>query len=316
VKRVLITGGAGFIGSHLIKELLSKQISVVCLDNFDPFYDPEIKKKNLKAFKDDKRFKFVKGDIRNRNTLSKLFSAHRFDACIHLAAKAGVRPSIQDPFSYHEVNVDGTLNLLEEARLHHLDHFIFGSSSSVYGRRSQVPFSEEDPLNSPVSPYASTKISGESLCHVYHELYGIRITSLRFFTVYGPRQRPEMAIHKFTRAIYDEKVLTLFGDGSSLRDYTYVTDIVQGILAALAGRWSYEVINLGDSDSVPLMKLIGLIEKNLGKKANLKRMKDQAGDVPVTCADISKANRLLNYHPKIRIEEGIQKFCQWFMENY
>jgi UDP-glucuronate 4-epimerase len=311
--KVLVTGGAGFIGSHLIGELLSKKMSVVCFDNFDPFYNPQIKKKNIFPYKNHRQFIFVKGDVRNRKALSKLFASHRFNVCIHLAARAGVRPSIQDPFIYHDVNVNGTLNLLAEARLHRLDHFIFGSSSSVYGRRNKVPFLEEDPLSSPVSPYAATKIAGESLCHVYHELYGIRITSLRFFTVYGPRQRPEMAIHKFARAIHEGKTLTLFGDGSSLRDYTYVTDIVDGILEVIKGRWSYEVINLGDSKSIPLTKLVKLIENNLGKKAKLKYMEDQAGDVPLTCADISKARRLLNYGPKVEIEEGVRRFCQWFV---
>lgn len=313
--KILVTGGAGFIGSHLIGELLSDKASIVCFDNFDPFYDPKIKKNNLKPYLKHPRFKLIKGDLRNRAQISRLFASHRFDVCVHLAAKAGVRPSIQDPFVYHEVNVEGTLNLLEEAREHKLGHFIFGSSSSVYGKRNKIPFSEEDALLSPVSPYASTKISGEALCHVYHELYGIRMTLLRFFTVYGPRQRPEMAIHKFTRAIYEGKAIAFYGDGSSIRDYTYVTDIIQGIKGALNGNGSYEVFNLGDSKTVTLYQLVELIEKNLNRKAKLRKMTDQAGDVPVTCANIDKAKRLLGYEPRVLIADGIQRFCEWFLEN-
>ncbi|MBI1871494.1 MAG: GDP-mannose 4,6-dehydratase [Chlamydiae bacterium] len=312
--KILVTGGAGFIGSHLIGELLAKRHSIVAIDNFDPFYDIHLKKENIKLYQNESRFKFLEIDIRNRKMLSNVFASHRFDVCIHLAAKAGVRPSIQDPVSYYSTNVDGTLNLLEEARLHKLDHFIFGSSSSVYGKRNQIPFTETDALLSPISPYAATKIAGESLCHVYHELYGIRMTLLRFFTVYGPRQRPEMAIHKFTRMVDQGDTLTLYGDGSSIRDYTYVTDIVQGMTAALKGEWGYEIFNLGDSKTVPLNHLIYLIEKNLGKKAKIKKMKDQAGDVPMTFANIAKANHSLNYLPKINIEEGIKNFCQWFLE--
>jgi len=313
--KILVTGGAGFIGSHLIGELLAGGHTVVCMDNFDPFYDVAIKRKNLKLHSDHARFIFVEGDIRNRAQVTRVFSEHRFDACVHLAARAGVRPSIQDPVLYCGVNVEGTINLLEEARLHRLDHFVFGSSSSVYGKRSVVPFSEKDPLHSPASQYAATKIAGESLCHVYHDLYGMRVTSLRFFTVYGPRQRPEMAIHKFTRLIHEGKEVQVYGDGQSSRDYTFVTDIVQGIMGVLKGGWQYEVLNLGDSKSVPLIYLVNLIEKNLGKKANIKWMPDQPGDVPTTCADISKANRLVQYQPKIVIEEGIQRFCRWFLEN-
>ncbi|MBI1882712.1 MAG: GDP-mannose 4,6-dehydratase [Chlamydiae bacterium] len=314
--RILVTGGAGFIGSHLIGELLKENHSVVCVDNFDPFYDVEIKKENLKLHSHHPHFTFIEADIRKREELSPVFRAHDFDACIHLAAKAGVRPSIQDPVGYYEVNVDGTLHLLEEACSHQLNHFIFGSSSSVYGERNQTPFSEEDALLSPISPYAATKIAGESLCHVYHKLYGIGMTLLRFFTVYGPRQRPEMAIHKFTREIFEGQELTLYGDGSSQRDYTYVTDIVQGILACLRGRGSFEIFNLGDSKSIALIKLIGLIEEGLGRKAKIKKMKNQPGDVPITCANISKARKFLDYKPHVPIEEGIQRFCKWFLENH
>lgn len=315
MKRILVTGGAGFIGSHLIGDLLADETSVVCFDNFDPFYDPKIKRGNLKPYLKHPRFTLVKGDLRNRKHLPELFSNDHFDVCVHLAAKAGVRPSIQDPAIYHEVNVEGTLNLLEEARKHKLEHLIFGSSSSVYGKRNRIPFSEEDALLSPVSPYASTKISGEALCHVYHELYGIRMTLLRFFTVYGPRQRPEMAIHKFTRMIYEGKEIPFYGDGTSIRDYTYVTDIVQGIKGAIQGNWPYEIFNLGDSKTVRLSELVSLIEKNLNRKAQLKKMSDQAGDVPVTCANIDKARRLLGYEPRVPIADGIQQFCQWFLEN-
>ncbi len=312
--KILVTGGAGFIGSHLIEALLDQKHHVVCLDSLDPFYDVRLKKENLKLFKDHPHFQFIKGDIRNKKTLSKIFSQNRFQACIHLAARAGVRPSIQDPALYADVNVNGTLNLLEEARIHKLDHFIFASSSSVYGRRNGVPFSEEDALLSPVSPYAATKIAGEALCHVYHDLYKIRMSVLRFFTVYGPRQRPEMAIHKFTRAIHEGKPLTLFGNGNTSRDYTFISDIVQGILYVLNGKWSYEIFNLGDSKTISLIQLVHLIEANLKKKAKIQWMKDQAGDVPITCADISKAKKLLNYDVKVPIEDGIKYFCNWFLK--
>lgn len=312
--KIMVTGGVGFIGSHLIQALLDRGHFVVCLDNFDPFYDIRIKKKNLELFKNHPRFKFVQADICNRGAISKVFAAHRFETCFHLAAKAGVRPSIEDPGSYAEVNVQGTLHLLEEARLHGVKHFVFASSSSVYGRRNRIPFDETDALLSPVSPYAATKIAGESLAHVYHDLYQMKMTVLRFFTVYGPRQRPEMAIHKFARAINEGKPLTLFGQGSSSRDYTYISDIVQGLVNVLEGRWSYEIINLGDSKTVPLIKLVNLIEKNLGKKAKIKWMKDQPGDVPITCANISKAKKLLGYSVKVPIEEGIKRFCEWFLK--
>lgn len=312
---ILVTGGAGFIGSHLTAALLSRRHRVVCLDNLDPFYDPAIKRANIKPYKNHAKYTFVKGDICDRKTVSKIFKMHRYDVCIHLAAKAGVRPSIDDPYAYERVNVLGTLNLLEEAGRARTSHFIFGSSSSVYGVRNTVPFSEDDALLSPASPYAGTKISGEALCHVYHHLYGLKATVLRFFTVYGPRQRPEMAIHKFVRAIWNDEPVTIYGDGSARRDYTYVSDIIGGILAALEGPWRFEIINLGDSRATSLSNLVELIECCLGKKAKFRRMADQPGDVPVTFAEISKARRLLEYDPQVGIEEGIGLFCKWFREN-
>lgn len=314
-KKILVTGSAGFIGSHLVESLLNDGFEVVGVDNFDPFYDPRIKKINIEGFIKNQRFCLETVDIRNSVKLSKVFGKHHFSHCIHLAARAGVRPSIQDPALYHDVNIQGTLNLLNLCRDFEVENFIFGSSSSVYGKRNRVPFSEVDALLSPVSPYAATKIAGEALCHVYHDLYGIRMSCLRFFTVYGPRQRPEMAIHKFIRAIDRGKVLTLFGDGRSSRDYTFFSDIIQGIRACLNGRWSYEIFNLGDSKAISLIQLVRLIEKRLAKKAKIRWMSDQPGDVPKTFADISKARKTLGYNPQVEIGQGIDLFCHWFREN-
>ncbi|RLB07729.1 MAG: epimerase [Deltaproteobacteria bacterium] len=317
MKRVLVTGGAGFIGSHLCQRLLREGYEVVCLDNFDPFYDPGIKRKNveeIEASEGNERFLLVEGDIRDKSFLQDLFHRSPFNLVIHLAARAGVRPSIQHPLLYEEVNIKGTLNLLEVCRRFGVFNFIFGSSSSVYGRNRKVPFSEGDRLEAMISPYAVTKRAGELLCHAYHYLYGLNVFCLRFFTVYGPRQRPEMAIHKFTRLIQQGKVIPVYGDGSSRRDYTYIDDIVEGVIGAVRNLRGYDIFNLGESRTVPLRDLISLLEGALDKKAKIEELPEQPGDVPITYADISKARRLLGYDPQIGIEEGIERFVRWFKE--
>jgi len=312
--RVLVTGGAGFIGSHLTERLLANQDAVICLDNFNDFYDPEIKRENIIDFMDNSRFHLIEGDIRDSDLVERIFRDYSPDAVVHLAAMAGVRPSIEDPLLYNDVNVNGTCVLLEAARKYPVSNFLFGSSSSVYGARDTVPFSEKEEVSRPISPYAATKVAGEILCYTYHHLYNIPVTCLRFFTVYGPRQRPEMAIHMFARLIRDEEVVPIFGDGSSRRDYTYIDDIIDGVLRSLERPFGYEIINLGESQTVALMELVTLLEKGLGKKASLEMLPDQPGDVPVTFADVSHARELLGYEPSISIEEGIEKFVEWFVE--
>lgn len=313
--RVLVTGGAGFIGSHLCQLLLLEGYTIVCLDNFDPFYDPTIKRKNLeeiRATTGDGAFHLAEGDIRDAGFLEGLFRGSSFDVVIHLAARAGVRPSLEQPLLYEEVNVAGTLNLLEACREFGVMDMIFGSSSSVYGKNSKVPFSEEDNLEAMISPYAVTKRIGEHFCSVYHHLYGMNIFCLRFFTVYGPRQRPEMAIHKFARFIDQGKRVPLYGDGTSQRDYTYIDDIIEGIMGAMRNLKGYDIFNLGESRTVPLRELVSLLEQALGKKAEIEELPEQPGDVPITYADISKAHRLLDYNPQVGIEEGVERFVRWF----
>lgn len=313
MKNILITGGAGFIGSNLIDALLKKSdIEVTCLDNFDPFYDPKIKRDNIKLHLKNSKFLLVKGDIRNLDKVKKRLSKH-YDAIIHLAAKVGVVPSLKDPKDYTEVNVLGTQNLLEFSKTVDCKKFIFASSSSVYGTNPNIPWSEDDRNLLPISPYASTKISGELLGHVYARLYNFQFLSLRFFTVYGPRQRPDLAIHKFTKLISEEKTITIYGDGKTKRDYTYVDDIISGIIAALDYSASqYEIINLGNNQSIELHSLIALLEKTLGKKAIIKKLSERSGDVPVTFADIKKAQKILNYQPETQLSVGLQKFVSWF----
>jgi UDP-glucuronate 4-epimerase len=317
MKRVLVTGGAGFIGSHLCQRLLQEDNEVVCLDNFDAYYDPAIKRRNLeeiRASKGAKGFKLVEGDIRDKGLVDDLFRRSSFGLIIHLAAKAGVRPSIQQPLLYNEVNVTGTLNLLEACREFGVTDLIFGSSSSVYGKNRKVPFAEEDRLEAMISPYAVTKRIDELFCYTYHHLYGLNISCLRFFTVYGPRQRPEMAIHKFARLIHEGKKIPLFGDGTSRRDYTYIDDIIEGIMGAVQNLKGYDLFNLGESQTTPLRELISLIEQALGKKADVEELPDQPGDVPITYADITKARHLLGYDPRVGIEEGVGRFVQWFRD--
>ena len=299
--KILVTGGAGFIGSHVTEALLKRGEIVTVLDDFNDFYDPALKRRNVAGFP-----RVIEGDIRGK------LPAEKFDAVIHLAARAGVRPSLAQPRLYSDVNIAGTQNLLEFARESGIRKFVFASSSSVYGVNQKIPFSEDDPIFKPISPYAATKLAGEALCHVYHHLYGLDMVCLRFFTVYGPRQRPDLAIRKFTQAILAGKPIDVFGDGSTRRDYTHIDDILQGVLAALDRKLGYEVINLGESRTVELRELISLIEKATGKSAKLNWQPLQPGDVPVTFADIAKGRRLLDYNPRVPIEDGIARFVHWY----
>ena len=313
--KYLVTGGAGFIGSHLVDRLLENGDKVICIDNFNHYYSPEIKRQNInKHLSNEDNFSLIEADIRNRKDLEKIFRANNIDKILHLSARAGVRPSISDPLLYEDVNVKGTLNLLELSKEHGIEDFIFGSSSSVYGNNEKIPFSEGDGVNRPISPYAASKRSCELFCYTYSHLYNIPISCLRFFTVYGPRQRPEMAINKFTRLIHQGKEIPMYGDGSSKRDYTYISDIIDGIVSALDKKFDFEIFNFGNSKTVELRYLISLIEKNLGKRAKIRQFPDQPGDVPITYADISKAKKLLGYNPKVRIEEGIKKFVEWYKD--
>lgn len=317
MKKVLVTGGAGFIGSHLVDHLLSTaSVSVTVVDNFNDFYKPAIKRDNIAAHLGNNNFELVEADICNSNAMEELFARSKFDCVVHLAARAGVRPSLADPLAYEETNVRGTIVLLEAARRNDVPRFVFGSSSSVYGINSKVPFSEDDPIASPISPYAATKIAGEAACHVHSHLYGLRIVCLRFFTVYGARQRPDLAIHKFARLISQGKPIPLFGDGSTRRDYTYIDDIISGVIGAMDyDRSQFEIFNLGESQTVELRRLVELLEKALGKKAIIDHHPLQPGDVPLTFADVNKARELLGYRPTTSIEDGIQKFVEWFRQN-
>jgi UDP-glucuronate 4-epimerase len=315
-KAVLITGAAGFIGSHLAGKLLDLGYQVTGLDNFDDYYSPAIKRDNSCILEMRDGFKMVKGDIRDTSLLTRVFSENNISLVVHLAARAGVRPSLEKPLLYQDVNIGGTINLLEASRAHGVTRFVFASSSSVYGLNSKVPFSEEDKIESPTSPYGASKIAGELYCRTYHNLYSLPIVALRFFTVYGPRQRPEMAIHLFTRMIDSGEEIKLFGDGSSKRDYTNIEDIVSGIVRALTfPHQGFEIFNLGNSHPIALDYLIHLIEEALVKKARIRRLPVQAGDVPITYADVSKAKARLGYQPKIAIEEGIASFVQWYLKS-
>lgn len=312
---ILVTGGAGFVGSHLTKRLLREGRSVVVLDNFNSFYDPQIKRKNIQPLLSYPQFTLVENDIRDKSVLEKIFQKYEITEIIHLAARAGVRGSIQDPFIYEEVNIRGTLSILEVCKNSPVEKFIFASSSSVYGRQDYAPFQEEISHLNPVSPYGVSKLAGELLCRNYNYLYGIPICCLRIFTAYGPAQRPEMAIHKFTRLIWQEKPVPVFGDGDSKRDYTYIEDLVEGFILALNHEFDFDIINLGNSHPVELLKVIKLIESSLEKKARIKYFNSQSGDPPLTYADISKAKKKLGYSPAVPIEEGIERFVHWFRKN-
>jgi UDP-glucuronate 4-epimerase len=309
---VLVTGGAGFIGSHLVDSLLADGIEVTVLDNFDSFYDRELKERNIRAHRSHQNWRLVEGDVRELTQLEGQLG-DGYAAIVHLAAKAGVRPSIADPLTYQDVNVRGTQNLLEFARSRRVSRFVFASSSSVYGVNPRVPWSEEDFVLQPISPYASTKVSGELLGHVYSHLYDIRFVALRFFTVYGPRQRPDLAIHKFARLISDRKAIPVFGDGGTRRDYTYIDDIVAGVRSALAYDASpYEVINLGNNQTVTLIEMIRGLEDALGMHATIEWQREQPGDVPQTWASVAKARSLLGYEPRTTFGEGVRRFADWF----
>ncbi len=313
---VLVTGGAGFIGSHLCQRLLGRGDSVVCVDNFDPFYDPAVKRRTVEALARSPGFRLAEADIRDVDALAAAVGGERVDAIVHLAARAGVRPSIEDPLLYTRVNVEGTVAMLELARRLGVRPFVFGSSSSVYGNSAPVPFREDDAVAFPISPYAATKRAGELLCHTYAHLHGLATVCLRFFTVYGPRQRPDLAIHKFARLMAAGEPIPFFGDGSTRRDYTYVDDIVQGIEGAMAYAAAhpgcYEVFNLGESDTVPLARLVELLGAALGVEPVLRRLPAQPGDVEQTFADVSRAREMLGYAPGVHIEEGIPRFVEWF----
>jgi UDP-glucuronate 4-epimerase len=314
MKRILVTGGAGFIGSHLVDYMMSDgTYDVTVVDNFNEFYDPAIKRANISAHLGRDNFELFEADIVDTRAINELCAGKRFDAIVHLAARAGVRPSLEEPILYETTNVRGTYSLLEGARRNEVPTFVFGSSSSVYGINSRLPFSEDDPIANPISPYAATKIAGEAACHAYSHLYGIRILCLRLFTVYGARQRPDLAIHKFARMIHAGHPIPVYGDGSTRRDYTYVEDIIAGIIGALEYKGSsFEILNLGESQTVELSRLIELLEQAMGKKAIIDREPMQPGDVPATFANIDKARRLLGYSPSTPIEAGIEKFVEWF----
>jgi UDP-glucuronate 4-epimerase len=313
-KSILVTGGAGFIGSHLVDKLLAEDAwRVSVLDDFSELYAPALKRANLAPHRENPHFKLYEADICRPEALNEIFAADKFDAIVHLAAWAGVRPSLLNPKLYTQVNINGTLNLLEAAKDAGVKQFVFGSSSSVYGINSKIPFVEDDKVSKPISPYAATKAAGELLCHTFSHLYDMRTICLRFFTVYGARQRPDLAIHKFSKLIWEGRPVPMFGDGTTRRDYTYVDDIVQGVRAAIDyERTNYEIFNLGESETVELKDLIRLLEENLGKKAIIEQKPMQPGDVPLTFADISKARELLNYNPTTKIEQGIPKFTDWF----
>ncbi|MEO5803299.1 MAG: SDR family NAD(P)-dependent oxidoreductase [Verrucomicrobiota bacterium] len=309
----LVTGGAGFIGSNLCERLLHDGDSVWAFDDLNSFYDVAVKQRNIREIQSlAKPFTFVDGDITDRAALDELFRETKFDQIIHLAARAGVRPSLAEPALYQRVNVEGTTNLLEAARLNGVKKITIASSSSVYGVNAKVPFSELDPIFSAISPYAASKLACESLGHVYHYVYGMDVVMLRFFTVYGPRQRSDLAIHKFAQLISAGRPIPVFGDGSTARDYTYVSDTIDGVLACTKKEFGFEIFNLGESQTVTLSYLIELLENALGKKAVIDRKPLQPGDVPITFADISKAKKILGYNPHVKIEEGIPRFVEWF----
>ena len=333
----LVTGGAGFIGSHVCERLLHDGHSVWAFDDLNNHYDPQLKRRNLREIQAlasrnnsaqdpatagspaystgrAKPFEFVHGDITDRTALDEIFSSVKFDQVIHLAARAGVRPSLADPALYQRVNVEGTVNVLEAARTHRVKKITIASSSSVYGMNSKTPFSESDPIFSAVSPYAASKLACEALGHVWHHIYGMDVAMLRFFTVYGPRQRPDLVIYKFAKLITAGEPIPVFGDGSAARDYTFITDTLDGIIACTQKEFGYELFNLGESQTVKLTRLIELLEKSLGKKAVIDRQPVQPGDVPITFADISRAHARLGYNPRVKIEQGLPKFVDWFLK--
>lgn len=321
-QHVLITGGAGFIGSHLTRRLLGRGDRVTVLDDFNDYYEPERKRRNIAGFLGRPDYRLVEGDIRDQQLVDRLFAGELgdrwggFDGVVHLAARAGVRPSLREPILYEDVNCIGTLRLLEAARHHGPKNFVFGSSSSVYGVNEKVPFAEDDRIDLPISPYATTKRSGELLCFNYSHLYGLRTSCLRFFTVYGPSQRPEMAIHKFTDLLARGQTVPMYGDGETRRDYTFVDDIVAGIVAAYDLAPAFEIFNLGGAETTRLSDLVRWLAEELAVEPRIEYLPDQPGDVPITYADVSKAGRLLGYSPQVPIREGLRRFVAWYKENH
>jgi UDP-glucuronate 4-epimerase len=312
--KAIVTGAAGFIGSHLCERLLKESWTVVGIDNFDKFYDPKIKRSNIKTCLQNSRFRLIEADIRDTARMNKI-AGEGADVLVHLAAKAGVRPSIEQPLAYADVNINGTMSLLEAAKANHISKFIFASSSSVYGNNKKVPFSEDDNVDFPISPYAATKKAGELICHTYHHLFGIPITCLRFFTVYGPRQRPDLAIHKFARLIEAGKPIPIYGAGSYVRDFTYIDDIIDGTMAAIDKCAEYHIYNLGESRPIKVSDLIKELEKALDKKAVIEYLPLQPGDVERTYADVTKAGIDLGYTPKMEISDGLKRFVEWLRQD-
>ena len=319
MKTYLLTGGAGFIGSHLCEQLLAQGHGVINIDNLNDFYIPAIKEGNMATALQDKNYTFYKSDIRDIELLNKVFSIHKIDTVVHIAAMAGVRPSIKNPLLYEEVNVRGTMNILECMKTHRVRNIVFASSSSVYGNNESVPFKETDIVDFAISPYAATKKSCEIMMHVYHNLYNINVACLRFFTVYGPRQRPDLAIHKFTKMILNSEPIPFFGDGSTQRDYTYIDDIIDGVLKSISfvenSNRIYEIFNLGESQTVSLKEMVKTIEQILNKKAQLNKLPIQDGDVYRTFADISKAKKMLDYNPQTKFKQGVGNFIEWVTKN-
>lgn len=311
--KILVTGASGFIGSHLTEILLKDGFEVIGIDDFNDYYDPKIKERNIAAFKNNKNFTLYRADIRDKGKINEIFENHKVETVVHLAARAGVRPSLQLPLLYEEVNVLGTLNLLEAARNQNCQKFVFGSSSSVYGECKNTPFKETELDLKPISPYGVSKVTGEKYCYAYHHLYKIPVICLRFFTVYGPRQRPDLAIHKFTKLIEEGKQIPVFGDGQFKRDFTYITEIIDGIISSINyKKTNFEIFNLGESHTTSVLDLIKLIEGATGKKTVIDWQPAQAGDVPLTYADVSKAEKLLGYKPRTKPEEGIKRFVEWY----
>lgn len=313
--KILITGGAGFIGSHTVGKMLDLGYTVICIDNFNSYYDPKIKEQNILKFKKNKKFHLYRKDIRKIRTLEEIFKTEKPDKVCHLAASVGVRNSIKFPEGYIKTNINATLNLLKLSVKYHIKNFVFASSSSVYGESKKTPFFEDDPADKPVSPYAATKRAGELLIYTYHYLYGLPATILRFFTVYGPSGRPDMAPYLFVDSIMKGKSINKYGGGETKRDYTYIDDIVDGITRALKRDLQFAIVNLGNNNPISLNYFISLIEKILGKKTILKKFSLQPGDVTITYADISKAQKLLGISPKTTIEEGMKKFISWYLKN-
>ncbi len=312
--KIVVTGGAGFIGSHLVEALLQKGEDVCVVDDFNDFYDPSLKRENVVPFVQNPRFTLYETDIRDREAITKIIQDEAPDVICHLAARAGVRPSVSDPHLYEEVNCLGTLNIMEAVKKRGVENLVFASSSSVYGLNSKVPFSEDDPITAPASPYAATKRAGELMLHTYAHVYGVPITCLRFFTVYGERGRPDMAVAKFTRLVWEGRKVPVYGDGTQKRDFTYIGDILKGLVRSVYTPFRYEIINLGGSHPVELKRLVAIIEEKLGRKADTEYLPAVKGDVPQTFASVERAKRLLGYSPQVGLEEGVERYVKWFVE--